>query len=92
MNICFFIGKGISDIEYRFIVDNKKYYAIAIFQIELNNKSVITVKGLNEIADYCYRNLNKNDYCILEGIIASNFNILFQNITKMEYNDFNYDN
>ena len=92
MNICFFIGKVISDIEYRFIVDNKKYYAIAIFQIELNNKSVITVKGLNEIADYCYRNLNKNDYCILEGIIASNFNILFQNITKMEYNDFNYDN
>ncbi len=92
MNICFFIGKVISDIKYRFIVDNKKYYAIAIFQIELNNKSVITVKGLNEIADYCYRNFNKNDYCILEGIIASNLNILLQNIAKIEYNDFNYDN
>ena len=92
MNICFFIGKVISDIEFKFIVDNKSYYAIAIFQIELNNNSVITVKGLNEIADYCYRNLNKNEYCIIEGIIVSNFNILLQNITKMEYNDFNYDN
>ena len=92
MNICFFIGKVISDIEFKFIVDNKSYYAIAIFQIELDNNSVITVKGLNEIADYCYRNLNKNEYCIIEGIIVSNFNILLQNITKMEYNDFNYDN
>ncbi len=92
MNICFFIGKVISDIEFKFIVDNKSYYAIAIFQIELDNNSVITVKGLNEIADYCYINLNKNEYCIIEGIIVSNFNILLQNITKMEYNDFNYDN
>ena len=92
MNICFLIGKILNDIDFKFIVDDKKYYAIAIFQIELNNKSVITVKGLNEIADYCYGNLNKNDYCVIEGTIASNFNILLQNITKMEYNDFNYDN
>ena len=92
MNICFLTGKIINDIDFKFIVDDKKYYAIAIFQIELNNNSVITVKGLNEIADYCYRNLNKNEYCIIEGIIVSNFNILLQNITKMEYNDFNYDN
>ena len=92
MNICFLIGKIINDIDFKFVVNDKKYYAIAIFQIELNNKSVITVKGLNEIADYCYRNLNKNEYCIIEGIIVSNFNILLQNITKMEYNDFNYDN
>ena len=39
-------------MDFKFIVDDKKYYAIVIFQIELNNKSVITVKGLNEIADY----------------------------------------
>ena len=61
MNICFFIGKIISEIEYRFIVDNKKYYSISIFQIELNNKSIITVKGYNEIADFCYRKLNRYD-------------------------------
>ena len=45
MNICFFMGKIIPEIEYKFIVHNKKYYAIAIFQIELNNKSIITLKG-----------------------------------------------
>lgn len=84
MNICFFIGKVISDIEFKFIVDNKSYYAIAIFQIELNNKSVITVKGLNEIADYCYKNLNKNKYCIIKGIIEGNYDIIIQSIRKIE--------
>lgn len=71
MNICFLIGKVISDIEYRFIVDNKKYYAIAIFQIELNNKSAIAVKGLNKIADYCYKNLRKKNTIIIEGTLNS---------------------
>ena len=71
MNICFFIGKVIRNIEYRFIVDNKKYYAIAIFQIELNNKSVMTVKGLNKIADYCYKNLRKKNTIIIKGSLNS---------------------
>ena len=42
MNICFFIGKIISNINFKFIVNNKKYNSIVIFQIELYNKSVIT--------------------------------------------------
>ena len=64
MNICFFIGKIISDIDFKFIVNNRKYNSIVIFQIELNNKSIITLKGYNEIADFCYRNLEKNNIII----------------------------
>ena len=71
MNICFLIGKIISDIDFKFIVNSKKYYSISIFQIELNNKSVITVKGYNEIADFCYRRLLKNDYINLYGELNS---------------------
>ena len=52
MNICFLIGKIVSEIDFKFIVNNKKYYSISILQIELNNKSIITVKGYNEIADF----------------------------------------
>ena len=48
---------------------NKKYYSIVIFQIELNNKSIVTVKGYNEIADYCYKNLSKGNYCVIQGKI-----------------------
>ena len=83
MNICFFIGKIISDIDFKFIVNNRKYNSIIIFQIELNNKSIITLKGYNEIADFCYRNLEKNNIIIavtflnskLEGIVEKIVNL-----------------
>ena len=83
MNICFFIGKIISNINFKLIVNNKKYNSIVIFQIELYNKSVITLKGYNEIADFCYRNLEKNNIIIavtflnskLEGIVEKIVNL-----------------
>ena len=71
MNICFFMGKIINDIDFEFIIDDEKYYAIAIFQIELNNKSVITVKGYNEIADFCYKRLTRNVYIAIYGNLNS---------------------
>ena len=87
MNICFFIGKIISEIEYKFIVDNKKYYSISIFQIELNNKSIITVKGYNEIADFCYRKLNRYDNISIKGNIKNinnEFEIMIEELDKIK--------
>ena len=69
MNICIVYGKIVSKIEFAFIINVKKYYSIVIFQIELDNKSIVTVKGYNEIADYCYKNLSKGNYCVIEGKI-----------------------
>ena len=80
MNKCFFIGKIISDIDFKFIVDSKKYYSISIFKIELNNKSIITVKGYNEVADICYKSLTKNDFIALYGKLDSKMEIALQNI------------
>ncbi len=80
MNKCFFIGKIISDIDFKFIVDSKKYYSISIFKIELNNKSIITVKGYNEVADFCYKSLTKNDFMALYGKLDSKMEISLQNI------------
>ena len=59
-NICIVYGKIVSEIEFKFIINVKKYYSIAMFQIELNNKSIVTVRGYNEIADRRYRNLSHN--------------------------------
>ena len=58
MNLCFFIGEIASDIEFKFIL-NSKNISIAYFDIELRDKTVITVKCYNEIADYCYSKLKK---------------------------------
>lgn len=54
MNLCFIIGKIISEIEFKF-VSNSKNTSIAIFQIELDNKNIIEIiyqaeeNGLDEI-------------------------------------------
>lgn len=70
MNICFLIGKIISEIEFKFIL-NSKNISIAIFEIELKNKSIVKIKAYNDLADYCYRELIKSDYISIVGYLCS---------------------
>ena len=94
MNICIVYGKIVSEIEFKFIINVKKYYSIAIFQIELNNKSIVTAKGYNEIADWCYRNLKIKNYCIIEGYIDSKIEVEMTKIktlwNNIEFEKLNY--
>ena len=55
MNICFIIGKIISNINFNFCI-NSENISITYFNI-INKDTVIKVIGYNEIADYCYSNL-----------------------------------
>ena len=84
MNICFLIGKIISEIEFKFIIQGKNT-AIATFQIELENKSIITVKGYNEIADYCYKDLKNIDTIMIQGRSEENGKIEISVIFKINY-------
>ena len=67
MNICFLYGKIISDIDFKFIMNNKNKTSLSVYKIQLNNKSIVIVKGYNEIADYCYRNLKIGDNIYIQG-------------------------
>ena len=71
MNICFCIGKIISEIGFKFIVNSKKYFSMSTFKIKLENQSIITVKGYNKMADFCYKRLLKNDNISLFGELNS---------------------
>ena len=75
MNICFFIGKICSQIKFDFIL-NSKNISIARFNVKLLNGSIIKVKGYNEIADYCYRNLEKSMLIEIEGCINNKCEII----------------
>ena len=79
MNICILIGKIISDIEFKFII-NSKNKSIAYFDIELLNKSIIRVKAYDEKADYVYRNLKIGQIIIIEGKIRDDGVIECENI------------
>ena len=62
MNLCFLIGKIISEINFKFVL-NSKNISIAYFKIELNNKSIVEVKAYNELADYCYSKDTADNCC-----------------------------
>lgn len=79
MNICFIQGRIISDIEFKFIIKENNY-SIAIFKIILNNNSIVKVKGFNEIADYCYKNLYKNKIINICGYLNNKSEIIIDEI------------
>ena len=68
MNICFFIGKIVSNIEFDFMI-NGKSISIIKFKVELEDKNIVIVKGYNAMADFCYKNLKKDDKVIICGEI-----------------------
>ena len=85
MNICFLIGKIISEIEFDFIIKNKKIekeISIVRFELELLDKNKIYVIGYNNISDYCYKKLKKNDNVFIEGLIDSKGNVEIINIVN----------
>ena len=70
MNICFIIGKIVEDIKFDFML-NRIHNSIVQFKIKDERKNNIKIVGYDEIADYCYKNLKKNDTVIIEGKIGN---------------------
>ena len=71
MNLCILIGKIISKIEFKFII-NSKHKSIACFALELSNKSIVKVIAYNDVADYIYQKIYNKDIIEIEGKIKTN--------------------
>lgn len=71
MNLCFVLGKIISEVQFDFILYSKKI-AITRFEIELSNKIKIKVKGYDELAEICYQTLTIGDRVLIRGNLDSN--------------------
>lgn len=74
MNEAFIIGKVISKIDYRFIINKKKQFAKAEFLVKVD-RQIIKVIGYNNIADYCLKYLKENDNVCIHGKIFSKYYI-----------------
>ena len=83
MNLCFLIGKIISDIEFKFIINSKQYTAISMFTLKVSENCILKVKAYNELADKCYQRLVKSDIVGIQGFIDSNMVIIVENIYYM---------
>ena len=66
MNEVFLIGKIISNIDFKFII-NSKNVSIVKFQIKTFDDQVINIFALNDIADLCYRMLYTNNIIVIRG-------------------------
>lgn len=71
MNEVFLIGKIISNIEFKFII-NSKNKAIACFEIATADKQIVRVQAYNKLADFVYSKLNKSDKVFINGYIEDN--------------------
>lgn len=80
MNEVFLIGKIISDIEFKFII-NSKNKAIACFEIKTADKQIVRIQAYNQLADFAYSKLNINDKVFINGYIEANMvKVKFLNI------------
>ena len=71
MNEVFLIGKIISNIEFKFII-NSKNKAIACFEIKTADKQIVRTQAYNQLADFAYSKLNTNDKVFINGYIETN--------------------
>ena len=81
MNLVFIQGKIISEIDFKFII-NSNNKSIAIFKIELFNKSIVTAKAYNNLADYCYSKLKVCNLVLIQGFLNSKNEIIIKIIEK----------
>ena len=71
MNEVFIIGKIVEEVEFDFIINNKKK-AIAKSSVELSNGSVIEIVGFDKVADFMYGKLREKDIVFIYGKIVEN--------------------
>ena len=78
MNEVFLIGKVITEVEFKFII-NAKNISIAKFSLETTDKQIIKVEAYNEQADSVFRRLRKEDNIIINGYITTKGTVVLMN-------------
>lgn len=79
MNLCFFSGIILEDLSFKFIVDENisfrgcKHSSICLFNIMLENGTIVKLKAYDEFADFCYRFLNKGIKIAVYGRLCDRF-------------------
>ena len=81
MNLCFSMGKIISEIEFDFVIKEKsigKHVSVVNFWLDVFGEK-INIIGYNNIADFCYQKLAVEENVLIKGI-ASNGRVEIEGI------------
>ena len=83
MNLCFLMGKIISEIEFNFILNSKNNISVASFELEIDKDCKVLVKAYNKMADWCYQKLTKNNMILLQGKLNTKMKIVMKGIKQI---------
>ena len=72
MNEVFLMGKIITEIEFKFIINSKTNKSIATFMLETFDKQVIYIKAYNDLADFVYSIFKSKDKVLIYGYLSKN--------------------
>ena len=75
MNLCFIKGKILEKINFQFLYQ-KKNISIARTKLELQNGSIITIKGYDEMADWMIQKIKKEDEVIMQGELDTRMEVV----------------
>lgn len=81
MNEVFLIGKIVNKVDFNFVINSKRNFSKVEFELAVQ-KQKIKIIGYNEIADYCYQNLELNEIIQLNGKLETNGRIRIQDVEK----------
>ena len=79
INLCFLSGKVINEIDLKFIYNSrkktlgKKHISIVKIELELLDGQEIELHAYNELADYVFKNIHKNDFITIKGKVRNSF-------------------
>lgn len=74
MNICFIQGKVIEEVRFKFYIESKKL-SIAKTKVKLSNGNIVVIKGYNEMADWIFHYIEKEDRIYIQGKLDTNMEI-----------------
>ena len=82
MNEVFLIGKVLTDVEFKFMINSKRI-AKARFKIKvIIDNEIINIVAYDEIADYVYKNINTQNMVMINGCIENN-NVIIKKINTI---------
>ena len=76
MNEVFIIGKIISDIDFKFIINSKTKKSIARFTIKTKTNQEICIRAYNDLADFVYSRFKQNNNVFIFGRLCGNYVII----------------
>ncbi len=83
MNEIYIIGTINGKIEFKFVVNNKRYFSKVKFKLKTLDKQILKIVCYNDVADLILKNIKERDKIIIRGRINSKSKIEIKEYNKV---------